>query len=649
MDLGLQGIVETLIIGGCFLLGIELLLVKMFGSGYLRGLKSIQPQSALLSNALMVAVSFAAGILLEDVSNRIIDGSQDLEKLVFFWRDEANWEELYVIPSEERIRANVLFEDREITIRPADGGKEQAIVKASLREGLGSELQDRRVFSRYFPDLGVAAERDGWLDWESALVLSSRLYYLAKCKVYYAETYFDEMQTIQSRIDFTRALLAMVFILMLFALLLGLIKLIKPSAGGSPTRMVPQSTGTTMVREEITERRILLRRSSLYLAFLLVCALLARIAFVAEEEEFDRRAYGYFSAMHVATPGLKNVEEPNGQSSPGQVASQPTCPALDCADGYSGFARLDGNRVVVVHDKKYPLDLGHRLGVLSIADKTKSGSPRKLVCHAVIVEWNVWRPDPRPASDLEAICVIPGRANEYLLVESGHYKNPLGGEFKGRIFHIRITGDGNGWQGQLMSAGFLPEGVFQFELEGIACVAARGSSLTVLLGERGGGGNKADSTVSPAVIHEAKIELQPTLTQAMTIRLTGRRATFGAGQYFGGGADVRSCSDLYWDAGAKKLWVAAAVDGGNRGPFRSAIFEIGSLGSGGGRMQTGFDSVERPTWVIEGLKVEGIGPAVVTNGLGIASDDEDYGGIWWPLESSYYEFIGAPVKMAGNP
>jgi hypothetical protein len=95
----------------------------------------------------------------------------------------------------------------------------------------------------------------------------------------------------------------------------------------------------------------------------------------------------------------------------------------------------------------------------------------------------------------------------------------------------------------------------------------------------------------------------------------------------------RKVGDLHMDR-AGNLWAVATVDSAdsnaewNDGPFRSAIYQMGSL-STNLEAPIKFHPTVTNAFVIDGLKVEGLTASILNRGLfTIGSDDEDFGGIW---------------------
>lgn len=269
--------------------------------------------------------------------------------------------------------------------------------------------------------------------------------------------------------------------------------------------------------------------------------------------------------------------------------------------GYSGMAHMGENRFLVVHDTKKG-NPEPRLGVILI----ESGS---LPAYSSVTVKD-WGHSDRPASDLESACAIPDKKLEFLVSESGQ-----GGKKNRRIFHIRLLlNEVEGWLGVVEGVIKLPKDTDN--IEGLACLAAEGDSMFVVLGERGGTKNYPQGK-----LRWGRLDLK-----SYTLNLQGEQ-TFAAPDW-PEEADNRDCSDLYIDE-ENNLWISAAEDPGNDGPFRSVIYNAGKV------------DPEAPNpiwldperaWIVEGLKVEAIGaPVVEGSALSMATDDENYGGIWRPL------------------
>lgn len=269
--------------------------------------------------------------------------------------------------------------------------------------------------------------------------------------------------------------------------------------------------------------------------------------------------------------------------------------------GYSGMARIDQATFVVVHDTKARY-AGARLGTLTVL-------PKKAPAYTPVeVDWG-----PDPANDLEAIYALPGRDREFLAMESGYHD----GKF-GRIFHLAVTGDANnGWRATV--AGTIPLPADTDDLEGLACVTSN-TGLLVLLGERGG------SERNP----RAKIRLCRLDLTAHRLELVGEQNLAPPTSITAGQTGVRGCADLYIDE-RNQLWSVATQDLGDEGPFRSVVYQAGTVDPAAAEPLQILPETTA-MWTLDGIKVEALSASAIENSaLSIATDDESYDGIWRPL------------------
>lgn len=95
-----------------------------------------------------------------------------------------------------------------------------------------------------------------------------------------------------------------------------------------------------------------------------------------------------------------------------------------------------------------------------------------------------WGKDGK-SSDLESICKIPGKTNEYFIAESGNWKGDIG-----RIFHIQV--DTTKLSAKVLGITKLPyKNINNIELvgdqyEAMTCLPYNESERILMLGERGG-------------------------------------------------------------------------------------------------------------------------------------------------------------------
>ncbi|MDR4497135.1 MAG: hypothetical protein MRK02_04310 [Candidatus Scalindua sp.] len=289
--------------------------------------------------------------------------------------------------------------------------------------------------------------------------------------------------------------------------------------------------------------------------------------------------------------------------------------------GISGMVRISEDTFLIIHDRKNTLEPGPRLDLLTI---TRDDG---IFCNPLSVD--DWLDEDQEPNDLEACCSIPGRPYEFLLAESGCYRNKFG-----RVFHIRLTkSEGSVWTVEVIQVfriyhqkcddeGNTYEGD---QVEGIACFRAYGKTILVY-GERGG---KTEKSTKPGRIIWGELNLN----KDDPFVLLGDNV-LAASSLLG----ARDCSDLFLKQGHDShiVWSVAVIDNGDRGPFKSVIYEAGSfvLSSKEGKIEFVLNPEPDIIWQLDGLKVEALAaPAgsVTQSVISIGTDDEDYGGIWRPL------------------
>lgn len=298
-------------------------------------------------------------------------------------------------------------------------------------------------------------------------------------------------------------------------------------------------------------------------------------------------------------------------------------PAAD-AVGYSGMVRISDNSYLTVNDRKATVHPGFRIGVLTVTPDDGT------VFHPLTVrDWGKGEPPP---SDLEACCAVPGRVAEYLLAESGEFKAKYG-----RVFHVRVDRDGeSGWQAKCLGA-FKPDrpptddqgSTWEGDqIEGMACLPGFEKDKPILIfGERGGK-VKDGHKFGRLVWGELDLTNDYRLTKLGDAALASKSVLPGG----------RDCSDLHVVEKDKGwvVWSVATRDGGDAGPFHSAVYRAGKFVLDADAKKVRFDREEKPASVrhLHGLKVEALaGPpkAVPGSEFSVGTDDEAFGGVWRTL------------------
>jgi len=297
-------------------------------------------------------------------------------------------------------------------------------------------------------------------------------------------------------------------------------------------------------------------------------------------------------------------------------------PAARAQDvGFSGMVRIAADAYLTVNDRKNTRDPGERLGILTVTAKGSTFRPLP------VADWR--DPDDGEPNDLEAVCAVPGRPDEYLLGESGRYKKKFG-----RLFHVRVTRDAaGGWKAECLKAFHLPrpapddEGTTWpgDEVEGMACIPGTGKDVPVLvLGARGGQGRAA---YQPAQLVWGDLDLT---TYAFTPRGAHALGTVK------GFKNERGCADLHVAEtnGGWEVWSVAVRDEGDAGPFHSVVYRAGVFTRAVGALAFVAEAEPSVRLHLHGLKVEALAPpprCVPRAGFAVATDDENYGGVWRPL------------------
>lgn len=561
MNVNIESFGATVGIGVFVFLGIVLLLYCFFPPRPFRWAKLPDGLSPTVAGLLAFALSFPAGLLMEDLSNMCVDVPGEEGEEATSWAHVLRDFVCPTMPSEEHCRAAALC-NSEGKATPL--GK--AVAKLQLLERFGGgtgRAVERTLLSK---------ESEQPVNLSDLKGAASGLYYHAKNTVYLKPTYYDDMQQVQTRIDFVRAFTVGSFFLFLAAIVCGVVAGIRSRVGANT--------------EPSSQLKL---RAFLLIPCFYVCFLGGRFVFAWEEVEFDKLAYGYFTTMQATSvdPGAKS-------GSTGELHQRIS---------YSGLAALGQSTLLAVHDEKAN-DLGHRLGVLTVVGgKDPMYTP-------VCVVWSS-RGD-RP-SDLESICAIPGRNLEFLAAESGGYYEK--GKY-GRVFHVQMFNNNNTWTATIKGVIPLPRDTEN--VEGIACVATRNGSLLMILAERGGGKKNAQGK-----LRWGRLDLG-----SYTLDMLGEK-TFAAPDWPDATMN-RDCADLFIDED-DRLWIVATEDSGDVGPFRSVIYNAGCIAPDDPDL-IHLHASPKAVWHLDGLKVEAIGPGIVQGSqLTFGTDDENYGGIWRPL------------------
>ena len=253
------------------------------------------------------------------------------------------------------------------------------------------------------------------------------------------------------------------------------------------------------------------------------------------------------------------------------------------AFGISGLAALNsgGTEFLAVHDNKNPEE--PRLGKIARAD----GS-----INYEIVSW----PDGNFPVDLEAIAAIPGRDREFIALASS-----------GQGYHIRANSEI-----ALLGTFTLPEPHPNPNIEGFTLYDLDGI-LIAIWGHRGAGIEPGVLSWGVADLDRYRFDFRGSRTWSVPLPQ----------------GNVRHITDLKVDA-AGVLFVSAATDRGDDGPFESAVYAAGSLRIEEGTIALQLNAEPVPLLRHRHRKIEAI-ELVPRLGMVLGSDDENRGAsIFYP-------------------
>lgn len=295
---------------------------------------------------------------------------------------------------------------------------------------------------------------------------------------------------------------------------------------------------------------------------------------------------------------------------------RPASGAQPSIPGMSGLALLDDSTYLVIHDGHGPAE--PRAAILELQS---AAAPAYLA-----LEIRDERLPGGPLNDLESIAAIPGRASEFLLLESG--ASGEGGGGRRILAHVRLT---NGAPRELRLLAWQdvrPQTDRLSNCEAIICWPGDGQTRLAIADRGRGKGDVLRAELCAGVVSfsggagdaGATLNFEPFPPDSPSIPAAIEVGVGGTGTW-------RGCSDLFLDA-RQALWGVCTQDLGDRGPFRSRIYRVGSM-SPEGRLTT-FPA--QTVYEVDGFKLEALAACTLPHaGLCAGSDDEVYGGAWRPF------------------
>jgi hypothetical protein len=260
--------------------------------------------------------------------------------------------------------------------------------------------------------------------------------------------------------------------------------------------------------------------------------------------------------------------------------------ALVAAEGASERRRVE---FLVVHDNKG----GDEPQVASVVVGSNRLAYRALP----------WPELSETAVELEAVCGIPETPGSFLAMTS-----------TGRLLHLRYGGreDGGGASDALevLHESTLPGVAEQPNLKGFAIQSLGGKSVAIWA--ESGDGRK------PGVLYWGTYD-----TVADNVKLVGQAQVavpYPAGMY------TRHVTDLRLDTSGV-VWGAAASDPGDRGPFESVIYALGTIQARGDAIVFERNVLPTRLWTMK-RKVEALELVPGANGRIYFGADDEAGGGW---------------------
>lgn len=288
-------------------------------------------------------------------------------------------------------------------------------------------------------------------------------------------------------------------------------------------------------------------------------------------------------SLALAATGCASAPEPGGW----QKIGGPLRNVSGMALVFHGPQKVGANtpRFLVVHDNK---NAGEpRVGLVNVGGP----APLRPVAYTPLR----WHGAELPI-DLEAICQVPGTPGSYLAATSA-----------GKLLHLRESGGGI----DVLHESILPGLKKLPEIEGFAVQSVGGETVAVWAA-RGQGDE-------PGVVYYGTYD-----PVADVVKLAGKadvKVPFPAGPH------TRHVSDLRIDR-AGVVWGTAASDPpGDRGPFESALYELGTIGLKGGKVAFDPNPQPAPRWKTT-RKVEAFELMPGDEGLVYFGADDELAGGW---------------------
>lgn len=294
MNLEFGQLGQTIALGALSLYGF-LFLSRLFFNNLL--LKELSPPKSddlkLLYTAVYLALVFALGILIEDLSKNVV--AERLTELKHFQYLKPAFEKL--LPKDKYLRLKSLYDISKYS------DSLMVIAKPRL---IAVELIESRLFEKYGGASGDKIQKlydrdlrtkDSVFTYKDSTyhdldVAIGQLYYHSKNIVYHESNYFNELTRIESRLDFARSLTFIslcLLILHLFCLII--------------------YYSYYLLTKVLHRNKTIHLRWGLHIALLGIFSLsclLGSISFESEQNNYNLRVFGYFRSLYVDQGEITN-------------------------------------------------------------------------------------------------------------------------------------------------------------------------------------------------------------------------------------------------------------------------------------------------------------------------------------------------------
>ena len=296
----------------------------------------------------------------------------------------------------------------------------------------------------------------------------------------------------------------------------------------------------------------------------------------------------------------------------------------------SGMSKIDSSSYLIVHDFKFPKDKKERFAILSVL-KMDNSNKDKSVLNYESLNIDNWPKNEVQPSDLESLCKVPDSKNLFIAAESGYYNKKFG-----RFFIIQVNKENNIWISKYIKTirplkhipGYNNQSTTSptDQIEAINCLKGNNNKQYLILVSRGGiiDNKQIHSNI---IIGELNLKNNIAFKYLSKTRLTKTN----------GPLKDRESSDIIVlkENSNWKLISSATLDLSNYGPFRTIIYQPGTL-SINKKNELIYNALQsnKILWSLDGIKVESLSesPDFITQSkICVGSDDEYYQAVWRPL------------------